>query len=97
MLTDEPDGVRVVDHDHGVVALGQVADFPQGRDVAVHGEHAVGRYQPAPCPGGLLQLFFEVPHVPVVVAVTLCRAQPDPVDDGRVVQLVADDGVVLAQ
>ena len=64
VLADEPDGVRVVDHHHGVVALGQVADLAQRRDVAVHREDAVGRDQPAPCAGGLLQLLLEVAPCP---------------------------------
>ena len=44
---DEADGVRVVDHDHGVVAVGEVADLGERGDVAVHGEDAVGDDQPA--------------------------------------------------
>ena len=97
VVTDEPDGVRVVDHHHGVVTLCQLADLPQGRHVAVHGEHTVCSYQPAPRIGSLLQLLLEVRHVPVVIAVTPRGTQPNTVDDGRVVQLVADDSVLLAE
>lgn len=35
-----------IDEDQGVVLLGQLADLPQGRDVTVHGEGAIGGHQP---------------------------------------------------
>ena len=41
-LADEAHGVGVVDHDQRVVAFGEVADLVQRREVAVHGEDAVG-------------------------------------------------------
>ena len=97
VLTDESDGVRVVDHHHGAIAVRQLADLAQGCHVPVHREHPVGRDQPAACVGSLSQLVLEMGHVPVVIPVAPRGAQPDAVDDGRVVQLVADDGVVLAQ
>ena len=62
---DEPDGVRVVDHDQRVVLVGEIADLVERRDVAVHREDAVGGDHPVariarprsaaprarPCPG----------------------------------------------
>ena len=47
-LAEEAGGVAVVHHHERVVALGQVADLGERRDVAVHGEHAVGGDQPRP-------------------------------------------------
>lgn len=41
-LTDEAGGVAFVDHHHGVVLIGQVADLVELGDGAVHGEGAVG-------------------------------------------------------
>ena len=38
----EARGVRIVDHDQCIEFVGEIADFPQRRDAAVHGEHAVG-------------------------------------------------------
>jgi gamma-glutamyltranspeptidase/glutathione hydrolase len=43
---EHADRVRVVDHHQRLVALREVADLGQRRDVAVHGEDAVGRDQP---------------------------------------------------
>src|SRR5690606_3355709 len=62
---DEADGVRVVDHDHGAVPVGEVADLVQRGHVAVHGEHAVGDDQRAAgsALGGLLELPLQVGHV----------------------------------
>ena len=59
----------------------------------------VGRDQLEPRAGGihLLQASFEVRHVVVAVPVALRLAEPDAVDDARVVELVADDGVLFAE
>ena len=93
--------VGIVHHDQGVVLLGEVADrFERGQE-AVHREDAVrdddlaaGRVL---LRGGLDQLRFEVRHVLVGVAEALGLAEPDAVDDGRVVQGVGDDGVFRAE
>ena len=96
-LAHEAGGVRVVDHDHGVVAVGQVADRRQLGDRAVHREDAVGGDQPEPGRRGLLQPGLQVGHVAVAVAQALGLAEPDAVDDRGVVQLVGDHGVLGAQ
>src|ERR1041384_6870396 len=44
----EADSVRVVDHDHRVVALGKLDDLGERRQVAVHRENAVSRNQAEP-------------------------------------------------
>ena len=93
----EPDGVGVVHHHHRVVLVGQVADRREVGDVAVHGEDAVGGDQPQPRTRGLLQLRLQVGHVVVAVAEALGLAEADAVDDAGVVQLVGDDGVLLAE
>jgi hypothetical protein len=46
---------------------------------------------------GLAQPRLEVGHVAVAVAVAPGLAEADPVDDRGVVELVADDGVLLAE
>ena len=51
----------------------------------------------APAASASLQLRLEVGHVVVAVPVALRLAQADAVDDARVVQLVADHRVLLAQ
>src|SRR5690606_10915440 len=97
--TDEPDGVRVVDHDHGAVPVGEVADLVQRGHVAVHGEDAVGDDQRAAgaALGGLLELPLQVRHVAVGVAEAAGLGQPDAVDDRRVVQRVGDHRVLRAE
>ena len=44
-----------------------------------------------------LQLRLEIGHVVVLVAKALRFAEPDAVDDARVVQFIADDRVLLAE
>ena len=52
---DDADRVRVVDHHERVVALGEVADPVEPREVAVHREDAVGRDQPVARAGRLVR------------------------------------------
>ena len=84
---DEADGVRVVDHHERVVALGEVADPVELREVAVHREDAVGGDQPVARVGRLLEPRLELVHVAVRVAQPLRLAEPDAVDDRGVVEL----------
>ena len=44
-----------------------------------------------------LQLLLEIGHVVVGEAVARRLAQPDPIDDRRVVERIGDDGVLLGQ
>ena len=97
VLAHEADGVGIVDHDHGAVALGKVADGRKVGDDAVHGEDAVGGDEAEAAIGRGFQLAFQIGHVVVGVAQPPRLAKPHPVDDAGVVQSVADDGVVLAQ
>jgi hypothetical protein len=99
--TDEPDGMRVVDHHHCVVTLGEVADGRQVRDHTVHREHAVGGDEPVAGAGRVAQALLELHHVvaivEVVVAHALRLAEADAVDDAGVVQAVADDAILLVE
>ena len=90
--------MAVVHHDQGAVLLGDVADLGQLGDVAVHAEDAVRDDELEAGPGPLrrLELGLEIGHVAVLVAEALRLGEPDAVDEGGVVQLVGDDGVVLA-
>lgn len=75
------------------------ADLIQPGDGAVHREHAVGKHKleaRARRVSGL-QLRAQVVQIVVLVAIALRLAQADAIDDGRVVQLVADDRVFSAE
>ena len=91
--------MAVVHHDQGVELIGQVADALQVGDIAIHGEYAVGgdELHLAARAAGILQLGAEVVHIVVLIAVALGLAQTHAVDDGGVVQLVGDDGVLRPQ
>ena len=94
---DEADGVAVVDHDHGVVSLGEVADrgsLAMMPSIEKTPSVAIRRM---PGAGGFAQAALEVGHVVVVVAVALRLAEPDAVDDRGVVERVGDDRVLLAE
>ena len=89
--------VTVIHHHQGAELVGQVADGRQIGDKAVHGEHAVGGDELDAGIRRRLQLFPQVEHIVVAVPVPAGLAQAYPVDDGGVVQLVGDDGVLGAQ
>ena len=67
-LADVAGGVGVIDHHHGVVAIGEIADLVELDQVAVHGEDAVGGDQAPSVALGLLQDLLEFFHVRVGVA-----------------------------
>ena len=92
--TEEADGVRIVDHHQGVVAIGQLANRRQVGDRPVHREHAVGGDQAEAGPAGLLEPGLQVGHVVVAIAKPLGLAEPHAVDDRGVVQLVGNHRVL---
>ena len=89
--------MAVIDDHRRIIALGQVANRRQRSHGAVHREDAIGDDQPSPRPLGLLQTAFQLGHVGVPIAEAPSLAQADAVDDAGVVQLVAEDRVVVAQ
>ena len=99
MRAHEADGVAVVDHRQRVIAVGEIADGLEVCNIAVHGEHAVGRDQNFLAAGfpRVLELGFEILHVVVQIAVALGLAEAHAVDDGRVVQLIRNDRVLRPQ
>ena len=94
--TDEADGVTVVDHHHGPIAFGEITNFGQRRNETIHRKDPVGHDEFVSSVRGVgsLKLGFEISEVAVPVAVALRFAKPNAVDDGRVVEGVADDGVL---
>ncbi len=88
--------MALVDHDQGVVFIRQVADLVQGGQQAIHGEYPVGDddLMAGVVRVGLFELLLQGLHIPVVIAVPLCFAKPDPVDDRGVVQCIGDDRVL---
>ena len=89
--------MALIDHHEGIVLLCQVTDLIHRSDVAVHGEDPVGDDDAEACGLGFLEDALEVLHVGVLIAVALSLAQTHAVDDGGVVQGVADDSVLRAK
>ena len=86
--------VALVYHHKGVVFFGQVADFVHRSHIAVHGEHSVGADDAETLCLSFLQAAFEVGHVGIGIAIAHGLAKAHTVDDGSVVERVADDGIV---
>ncbi len=89
--------MAVIDDDDGVMAIRQVANLRQFRQGAVHREDAIGHDQPHPAAGRIAQTAFKLRHVAVAIADAPGLAEADAVDDAGVVQLVAEDGVLVAE
>ena len=92
-------GVAFVHAQQRAVAVAQLAHDIELRHRAVHGKHAIGKHQreTRALGAGLCQATFQVGHVVVFVAVAFGLAQANAVNDGGMVELVADDRVLLAQ
>ena len=93
----EADCVRVVDHHQRAVLVGEVADGGEFCEVTVHRKHAVGDDENTARTVSRFELSGEVGHVVVFVAEALGLAEAHAVDDGGVVELVGNDGVLGAK
>jgi hypothetical protein len=91
--------VALVYHHQGIVLVGQVTDFVELRDGAVHRKRAVGHDDAVAHAGvcSVLELLLQVGHVVVGVAVALGLAQAYPVDDAGVVKRIRNNGVALVK
>ena len=94
--------MRVVDHDRRLVAIRDVADAGQRRDVAVHREDAVRddedrAVRPVRAAAGarVAQHLLEAVDVAMRKDGPRRLGQANAVDDRRVIELVADDQVAL--
>ena len=90
-------GMAFIDHYESIILLGEIADLVHGSDISVHGEYAVGADDAEPLLLGLLEAAFEVCHVCVGIAVTLCLAEANAIDDGRMVKGIGDDRILVGQ
>ena len=83
-------GVGVVEVDQRAVAGGELVDFVELGNHAVHGEDAIRGDELVTNAGVLrfLQFGLKVGHVVVGIAVALSLAEAHPVDDGGVVERV---------
>ena len=89
--------MALIDHHQSIVLLGEVAYLVHRSDIAVHREHAVGDDDAEALSLCLLQALLQFLHVGVGVTIALCLAEAHTVDDARVVEGVADDGVFLRE
>ncbi len=96
---EEAGGVAFVDMHQRPVFARQAGDLVERRNGPIHGEHAIGRDQDVPHAvlPGLPELLFQVGHVAIGIAITLCLAQAHAIDDGGVVERIGDDRILLAE
>ena len=93
----ETGGVRVIHHQERAMPVGESRDLIERCHRPVHAEDTIGRDQLAPRSRTLLELPGEIFHVPVPVAESPGPTEPHPVDDARVVQFVAQNGILRAE
>ncbi len=74
-----------------------VTDIGKSRNITVHRKNPVGADKPVPGRCCLHETPFEVVHIGVLVAVPPRFAEPYPVDDRGVVELIGDDCILGTQ
>ncbi len=83
--THEANRMRIVHHQHCIVFVGKLAEVGKFRDVAIHGEDAVGCDESRARLSSRFEASFGVIHVAVGVALALCFTESDSVNDACVV------------
>ncbi len=86
--------MAVVYHDHSVVLLGQIAHFVQLGNGAVHAEHTIGGDHAPASPLSFPQPGLQIGHIVVLKAEALGLAQANAVNNGSVVEGIADHGIL---
>src|SRR5437763_12728744 len=89
--------MSIIDHGDGLVLFGQLANSPEFRDGAIHRKTTVRRNHADTRALRLLEFRFQVSHVVMLVTKTLRLTKSDAVDDAGVIELIADDRVLLTQ
>jgi hypothetical protein len=86
--------VCFVDHEPAAAALRLVDDLAQRCAVAVHREDRLRHYERASRVRVSIELLGEMSYVVVAINREARAREPAPVDDARMIELVADDHVV---
>ena len=89
--------MALVNHYHSIVLVGQLVDFVERADIAVHRKDAVCDDDTEAVLLGSFELLFEISHVGIGIAITLGLAEAHAVDDGSVGQSVTDDSILFRQ
>ena len=96
-LADYSGGVRLIDHDEGVVFLRKFVYLIQRTDITVHREDAIGSDDTEALSLRFLELLLEIRHVAVGITVTHCLAKTHTIDDRRMVERIGDDRILFRQ
>ena len=93
----ETDCVTVVDHHQSPILVREVTNRFQIRNGSIHRKYPVGRdhLEPGSRPIGLLKPAFQLGHVAVAIAEPLCFREPNAIDDGGVIQFIADHSILF--
>ena len=93
-LTKHTDAVGLIDHDAGIVLVGEVHDVGELAHVTLHREHAVSNNELHAVGLTLLELSLEGCHVVVLVFERVGERQTPALDDRGMVLLVPQDIVL---
>ena len=96
-LADNSGGVRLIDHDEGVIFLRKLVDLIQRTHITVHGEDTIGSDDTEALCLRFLELLLKIRHVTVGITVTHCLAKTHTIDDRRMVERIRDDRILFRQ
>lgn len=86
--------MALIDINVSIILLGQVVDLIQGCNITIHGEHSISNNDSLSCLLGGFEILFQVLHVQMLVPLPDGLCQPDPIDDGGMIESVTNDGVL---
>ena len=77
--------VALVNHYNGIVCIGQIANFVELRNGAVHAKTAIGNDDSAAQVLTFNEFVLQIGHIVVLVAVALCLTKPHAINDAGMV------------
>jgi hypothetical protein len=92
LRTVETDGMHFVQIGHGMMGVGDIAQFGDRRDIAIHRIHRFKRHQLRRMRIEIGQLAFEIARIVVSEDAGLAAAVPDALDHRGMIEFIRQDG-----
>src|SRR5690242_12850414 len=96
-LTHESGCMTFIDHHECLILLGKFTDPVKLCDGSIHAENPICHNHPVTKLRSFGKNFFQFSHVVMLVTKSLRLAESDSIDNGSMIQFIADDCVLFVQ